>query len=653
MRIVEGYCLPFVRRPPLSLPKPSSFTVLSNADHIAVVDEEVGEMLRKKAIEEVPSSPGFMSRLFLVTKKDGGWRPIINLKSLNKAYLSPPKFRMDTTKDVALLLRPGDWAASIDLKDAYFHISINRRFRRFLRFGWRKKIYQFRVLPFGLCLAPFVFTQVTKPLRAFLRAKGIRSIWYLDDILIIGASKEECEQNLRITLQLLQEVGFIVNWKKSSLSPSQNFRFLGLLWNTTEGMISLDSLKHSSLVMRASRIRRSMSPTCHDLQIYLGHLTAAIPAVPLVRLHARRLQMDLYRVYRSERDSRRRVRLSPESLEDLNWTSCLELLQCKAPMWPLLLEDCNVEVATDASEMGWGIHFRGLLHQGLWEETVDAPAHINVKELTVLDIFLRDFLPPSDLPCKLLWRTDSTTAISYVRREGGTMSLPLLQVATRILLFAHKHQVQILPVYIPSAENLLADAASRFQSLPDWHLRPDVFQRLADLWGLPWIDLFATQASAQTHRFFAWGDAAGAMAFDALAQTWSFTTAYAFPPPAILPRTIRKIAASSGTFILLTPFWPSQKWFPLLLDLQVDDFRRLPEDRNLLVDLTTGHPPPIIPHLVAWKITGGYTTSKFRTTPSCSSPAAGEDLRPNGMMPFGEHSRTISIPDDFYCLPLL
>ena len=494
---------------------------------------------------------------------------------------------------------------------------------------------------------------MTKPLRAILRAKGIRSIWYLDDILIIGTSKEECERNLRIALQLLQEVGFIVNWKKSSLIPSQNFRFLGLLWNTTEGVISLDSLKHSSLVRRASKIRRSMSPTCHDLQIYLGHLTAAIPAVPLVRLHARRLQVDLYQVYRSEMDSRRRVRLSPGSVEDLNWTSCLGLLQCRAPMWPLLLEDCDMEVATDASDLGWGIHFRGLLHQGLWTETVDAPAHINAKELTVLDIFLQDFLPASDLPCKLLWRTDSTTAISYIRREGGTISLPLLQIATRILLFAHEHQVRILPVFIPSAENLLADAASRFQSLPDWHLRPDVFQRLVDLWGLPRIDLFASQASAQTQRFFAWGDAAGAMAFDALAQTWSFPMAYAFPPPAILPRTIQKIAASTGTFILLTPFWPSQKWFPLLLDLQVVDFRRLPEDHDLLVDLTTGHPPSIIPRLVAWKITGGCTTSTFLTTPSCSSPAAGEDLQPRGTTPFGEHSRTISVPNEFLSLPSL
>ena len=49
--------------------------------------------------------------------------------------LDAPRFRMDTVRDVAALLRPGNWAASIDLKDAYFHIPVNRRFRCYLRFG--------------------------------------------------------------------------------------------------------------------------------------------------------------------------------------------------------------------------------------------------------------------------------------------------------------------------------------------------------------------------------------------------------------------------------------------------------------------------------------------------------------------------------------
>ena len=59
------------------------------------------------------------------------------------------------------------------------------------------------------------------------------------------------------------------------------------------------------------------------------------------------------------------------------------------------------------------------------------------------------------------------TAISYVKKEGGTISLILLQIATDILLLAEQLQLRILPAYVPTDENLIADAASWFQSIPD------------------------------------------------------------------------------------------------------------------------------------------------------------------------------------------
>merc|ERR1712240_356308 len=136
--------------------------------------------------------------------------------------------------------------------------------------------------PFGLCLAPLIFTRVTKVLKSFLHARGIRSIWYLDDILIIGRSKEECAAYVDEALQMLRRVGFIVNLPKSSLTPAVSFRFLGLLWNTVEGVVSIDEDKRHNLRSRASSAMASRL-SCHDLQVLLGHLASVIPAIPLVR----------------------------------------------------------------------------------------------------------------------------------------------------------------------------------------------------------------------------------------------------------------------------------------------------------------------------------------------------------------------------------
>ena len=98
-----------------------------------------------------------------------------------------------------------------------------------------------------------------------------------------------------------------------------------------------------------------------------------------------------------------------------------------------------------------------------------------MRRSSVLHIFLEEFLSESSILRRLLWRTDSTTVIAYVANQGGTLSRPLLDLATRILGFAHDQQVQILLVFVPSEENLLADAASQFLTLPDWHLRSDAF----------------------------------------------------------------------------------------------------------------------------------------------------------------------------------
>ena len=172
----------------------------------------------------------------------------------------------------------------IDLKDAYFHIPVARRFRRLLRFGWRGKLYQYLVIPFGLCVAPWLFTRVTSPLKAWLRARVIRSIFYLDDILVVGSSREECLANLHVALKLLQDIGFIVNWKKSSLTPSQNFLFLGLRWDTLQATLGVDDAKRIRLTTLASSMLRSTSLTCHGLQRLLGVMASQIAAVPLLRL---------------------------------------------------------------------------------------------------------------------------------------------------------------------------------------------------------------------------------------------------------------------------------------------------------------------------------------------------------------------------------
>ncbi len=94
----------------------------------------------KDAIELVPPAKmrqGFYSPYFIVPKKGGGLRPILDLRVLNRALHKLP-FKMLTHRCMIKCIQPQDRFAAIDLKDAYFHVSILPRHRR--SYGLRSKV---------------------------------------------------------------------------------------------------------------------------------------------------------------------------------------------------------------------------------------------------------------------------------------------------------------------------------------------------------------------------------------------------------------------------------------------------------------------------------------------------------------------------------
>ena len=89
---------------------------------------------RKGAVQYVSSQKGkFKSNLFLVSKKDEDYRPVINLKSLNN-FLPYHHFKIEGLNAVKELLQQNDYMCKINLKDAYFCILLHRRSQKFKHF---------------------------------------------------------------------------------------------------------------------------------------------------------------------------------------------------------------------------------------------------------------------------------------------------------------------------------------------------------------------------------------------------------------------------------------------------------------------------------------------------------------------------------------
>ncbi len=132
-----GYAIQFARRPPKFNGVLETSVAVRNAP---VLREEIAVLLAKDAIEPVPPAEmrqGFYSPYFIVPKKGGGLRPILDLRVLNRALHKLP-FKMLTHRRMIKCIQPQDWFAAIDLKDAYFHVSILPRHRPFLRFAVRR-----------------------------------------------------------------------------------------------------------------------------------------------------------------------------------------------------------------------------------------------------------------------------------------------------------------------------------------------------------------------------------------------------------------------------------------------------------------------------------------------------------------------------------
>lgn len=165
---------------------------------LVLVQNEVDVLLAKGAIKKVQNPfDEFISNIFLVPKKDGTSRPKINLKNLNE-FVEYHHFKQENLQSALQLIEKDDFLTSIDLKDAYFSISINPDFQKDLTFRWKENLYSFTVLPFGLVSAPRVFTKLKKPVFAAFRANNIKCCCYNDDSLVINRNYSDCSNETRL-----------------------------------------------------------------------------------------------------------------------------------------------------------------------------------------------------------------------------------------------------------------------------------------------------------------------------------------------------------------------------------------------------------------------------------------------------------------------
>ncbi|XP_056388255.1 uncharacterized protein LOC130283090 [Hyla sarda] len=577
LQTVAGFHLELQSLPVLGvIPTPIRFS----EQNAILIDNEVRDLLSKHAImESDPSSLGFISNLFLVKKKGGGYRPVINLRDLNQ-HVMYRHFKMEGIHSLRDLLLPGDWLVKVDLKDAYLTVPIHPESQQFLRFLWRGRLWQFTCLPFGLSSAPWCFTKLMKPVVAALRSRGVRLIIYLDDLLIMARSKSQASLHMSWTISLLHTLGFVVNREKSVLVPAQEMEFLGFLVDTNRALLRLPK---SKLALIRKEIRAVLRKGCLSLRILarlVGLLAASIQAIFPAPLHYRALQRLKILHLRQGLRYADKVPLCPAATEELHWWLR------HAVEWngkAIFNPRPDVIIESDASRLGWGARCGEISTEGTWS-ALEVDLHINALELLAAFFAVKSFMPRSSNCCVLL-RMDNVAAVQYVNRLGGTRSKILADLAKEFWHFCLARNIIPVAEYIPGVSNTVADWNSRYLlDSSDWRLDRSIFLQLLHLWGPLYVDLFASRLNHQLPHFFSWRPDPEASAVDALRLLWPRGTHYAFPPFQLIPRVLLHTTNQRATVVLITPWWPTQPWFPLLLGMIVDYPRLLPQVPHLLTN---------------------------------------------------------------------
>ncbi|XP_058820815.1 uncharacterized protein K02A2.6-like isoform X2 [Topomyia yanbarensis] len=182
-------------------------------------------LLSSGVIEEVTTDMdrSFCSSLLVVRKGHDDIRLVVDLRGPNKCIHRTP-FKMPTFEEILMYLHGAKWFSTIDLKSAFFHVVLDESCRHLTNFFSGEAIYRCCRLPFGLCNAPDIFQEIMQS-TILSGCEGV--VNYLDDILIVGKTREEHDRNLKNVLSRLQDHNVEINMDKCAFNK-QDVPFLGL-----------------------------------------------------------------------------------------------------------------------------------------------------------------------------------------------------------------------------------------------------------------------------------------------------------------------------------------------------------------------------------------------------------------------------------------
>ncbi len=591
--IKRGYLLQFARRPP---------RFQRRGLHLGAGREHSRSTLRgddvagKRSHRNGPASSErvrlLQPLLLLVPKKDGGLRPILDLRRLNHALMRRP-FRMITLKQIPSQIRTGDWFFSLNLKDAYFHIQIAPHHRRFLRFAFKGVAYQYAVLPFGLSLPPVLYQ---------VHGRGSFPLWdrwesafstTLDDWLILAQSEVELLSHRTLILSHLERLGLRVNFAKkrtvsqpTSIVPGYSSGLSSHESGDSARTRSGHSETRGHLQERHRSPTQSVSENAGPHGRSIGSVTAGpaphAPPSTLVENHGFHTTHGVTDACISgwppgrTHDGWRRA-------WPWGWSTAGKLSRQTPP----------TQVGGRCAKANRPSAIGRMAEKGF---------HINSLEMLAVCRACQFFLL-DPIGRHVLIRSDNMSVVSYINHQGGVSSKRLFY-SGRAAFWMGSAQPALAEGSTPAGQTEPRSGYVISEQCPlrgVGLLHPQVVQKIWKTFGkAEEVDLFASKDTSHCPTY--------SKDRDALAHDWPNLLLYAFPPIALLPQVVRRVREQGHKVLLVAPLWRNQPWLSELTRLLTAAPWPVPLRRDLLsqANRTIWHPRPELWALYIWPLTGAY-----------------------------------------------
>lgn len=409
----------------------------------------------------------------MVPKHDGGWRRIHDLsfphgQSVNDGIQEEWGALEYATYDDAVeaLLRKGTGAQFVkrDLKDAFRHIPVALSDQWLLGFNCDGRYWMERYLPFGLRMSPFLFDLFAKALRWILIAVLLWDavLHYLDDFFAILSPEDDAAAYAKQFDQLCGELGLQINHTKDVVGWIAEF--LGIEFDSIlmEARLPPDKLARARNTVGSLLNKATISH--QELESAVGFLAFAAKVVIPGRSFLRRL-------FDALRRPAAVIRITSHMKADLLWWDTFLKHWNGVALIRHISTRATWHIWTDASgKFGMGGYILDHPDQlpsiqledvfSIRTPTRHRSKDIQFKEMKAVNhamILWLDRLPGS----RLILYCDNDACVQGLQKSS--MRGPAMAPLRDIMLLAAIHDVILVPTWIPTEANVLADDLSRFR----------------------------------------------------------------------------------------------------------------------------------------------------------------------------------------------